>query len=146
MCGVVKLATYERKLAIPWESRCRQPDRSARFSQRVHILRRNGKLYGIRTCSIRPRAIREICLWGRRRNSLRKGFITTCGVRIDEVLTFAGDVRTVPRSLTVDRQTFRSRKTVGHVAGVAVVLKSRVEVEGCLFRKGIVTGMIDCWG
>jgi hypothetical protein len=66
--------------------------------------------------------------------------------RIDEVLTFAGDVRTVPRGLTVDRQTFRSRKTVGHVAGVAVVLKSRVEVEGCLFRKGIVAGMIDCWG
>lgn len=59
-------------------------------------------------------------------------------------LTVASDVRPVPRSLSVDGQTLGPRKAVGDVACVAIVLQSRVQIEGRLFRQGVMSGMIYC--
>lgn len=58
------------------------------------------------------------------------------------VLTFARNIGSVPARLSVNSEALCSRKTVRDVTVVTVVLKSRIQVEGGLFRQGVVSGVV----
>lgn len=62
------------------------------------------------------------------------------------ILTFAGDIRSVPGGLAVNRQTFGPREAVGYVTSVTVVLNSSVQVEGGLLGESGVTSVLDGGG
>lgn len=63
----------------------------------------------------------------------------------NQILTFAADIRSIPRCLAIDSQTLGSGEAICHVPSMAVILDGSIEVEGRLFWEGRVTRVLDRW-
>lgn len=138
---------------VPWASKIHLPDRIAQVYRPIRSHRCSDMWLGSQTYSIRqhgsrvlgPVVVHKSALFAiyscyKIKIKLRILFL---GVDIRQWLTFTLNIGTVPTGLSINGQTFGTRKSSGNVAGVAVVLHGIIEIKRGLFGQSRVTCMFN---